>query len=729
MPSPSGRPSEIPYDRGHMRRVSESLLTAHLRHAIRDGEIRYSDFADWQSKPWKAIDFLEGRVSKALESRRANPVVQRRSMDARHIADLGTDLLAVMSDVFGQDVLGDLRAWSSAAKGGDRARENWEQKNPDRKRRASDAVSSIYAALSPNVEVLENTEQSLHATKGLNMVEDVLRGTKEYVWDEFWDHPEMSAGLVVVGYLCYNMIKGKKLWTLLKWGAGITIAGAFLRDKFGIQPVEKVAEIAERMGLASVANGVRTLRDTTKRGLFGPEGKGTLNGYYEEKLKFNRDNEKYAFRFLLEQNPTQFLKWYDAARKWKMRKGPGGEPTGDVAGLVDKMMSAENLPTHFQREDTGKMAELMLSVTDQVFLHIAQRNGKSTVDDGLALLKQKYIDGKYFDLLWDRFDAFSLDLKRRYREKAIQDQIDSIRRDAQHFYQGLARRVQKGSSVIDFMDVLMLEADMESLRKYQGPGLTYNDIATSANAYWDTAKEKLTQLGDGGKKAWDEIESFFVKTVPLYWTEVWTSKVKPFLLGRRDDLTDLKAWFDADVQPLIEQAKARGGQVIMDIRNSRLAHVLTQIGIGAADAVQMTVDEAEELGKWLEEANKMHNSLRTFQISVDAAGDLRWGLGDPTDPSTLLIGYEYVAHITLIPEEDPTFVGARGVAPSPMAIRPLSKIFPPGTAAFTADMLVPVALRPALPAGYRYRRADVELELKNPAGTYKQSKKKEAAIP
>lgn len=727
MTNPSGRPSEIPYDRGHMRRVNESLLTSHLRHAIRDGEIKYSDFADWQTKPWMAVDFLEGRVSKADESLPANPVLQRRSTDVQHLKNFGTDFLAVLADVFGQDALDDLREWAQASKGGDRAREQWEQANPAKKLKAGEAVRAIYATLSPNVEVLENTERNLHATKGLNMVEDVLRGTKEYVWDEFWDHPEMSAGLVVVGYLCYNMIKGKKLWTLVKWGAGITIAGAFLKDKFGIQPAEKAAEIAERVGLPSVANGIRGLRDTAKRGLFGPEGKGTLNGYYEEKLKFNRDNEKYAFRFLLEQNPKQFLEWYDAARKWQVDRR-GGEPTGAAVRLVDKMMSSDNLPTHFQRADSSKMAELLLGVTDRVLLHVAQRNGKITVDDGLALLKQKYIDGEYFNLMWDRFDAFSEDLKKKYQERAVQEQIDNIRADAKKFYEGLARRVQKGSSAIDFMDVLMLEADMEALRKYEGPGLTYGNIESAANEFWATTKEKLTALGEGGKKAWGEIESFFVKTVPLYWNEVWTTKVKPFLGRRVDDLDDLKTWFNADVRPLIDQARARGGQVILDIRNSRLAHVLQQIGIGAADAVQMTIDEAEELGKWLEEASKIHNSLRTFQVSTNAAGDLQWSLGDPGDPNSILAGYEYLVHVTLVPEEDPAFVGARGAAPAPISMRPLSAIFPAGTAAFIDKLLLQRAARPALPAGYRYRKADVEVELKNPAATYKQSRKKDAAL-
>lgn len=728
MPTPSGRPSEIPYDRGHMRRINESLLTAHLRHAIRDGEIKYSDFADWQTQPWKAVDFLEGRVSKADESLQANPVRQRGSVELQHLKNFGTDFLAVLSDAFGEDTLQNLRDWAEAAQGGDSVREQWEQAHPAEKQKAGEAVRSIYAALAPNVEVLENTERNLNATKGLNMVEDVLRGTKEYVWDEFWDHPEMSAGLVIVGYLTYNMIKGKKLWTLIKWGAGVTIAGAFIKDKFGIQPVEKLAEIAERAGVPAVANSLRSMRDTAKRGLFGPEGKGTLNGYYEEKLKFNRDNEKYAFRFLLEQNPAKFLEWYDAARKWQVERGRSGEPTGAAVRLVNKMMSSDNLPTHFQRADTGKMAELLLGVTDRVFLHIAQRNGKTTVNDGLSLLKQKYIDGEYFNLMWDRFDAFSDDLKKKYAEETIRMQIDSIRSEAQKFYQGLARRVQKGSGVIDFMDVLMLETDMEALRKYEGPGLTYGNIESAANVFWATTKEKLTSLGEGGKKAWDEIESFFAKTLPLYWNEAWTTKIKPFLGNRVDDLADLQAWFNADVQPLIDQARVRGGQVIAVISGSRLASILKQIGIGAVDAVQMTIDEAEELGNWLEDAGKVHRSLRTFKASVNAAGDLQWSLGDAADPRTILDGYEYLINIKLVAEPDPAFAGLRGPLPPPTSIPIIPVIFPAGTVAFTDGILLQRAVWPRLPAGYRYRKADVNVTLKNPAGSYSQTKEREVAL-
>lgn len=308
-------------------------------------------------------------------------------------------------------------------------------------------------------------------------------------------------------------------------------------------------------------------------------------------------------------------------------------------------------------------------------------------------------------------------------------QIDSIRSEAQKFYQGLARRVQKGSGVIDFMDVLMLETDMEALRKYEGPGLTYGNIESAANAFWATTKEKLTSLGEGGKKAWSEIESFFVKTLPLYWNEAWTTKIKPFLGNRLDDLADLQAWFNADVQPLIDQARARGGQVIVDIRNSRLAHIIKQIGIGAADAVQMTIDEAEELGNWLEEASNMHNSLRTLQVSVNAAGDLQWSLGDASNPRTILVGYEYLIRVKLIPEADPAFAGLRG-PPPPLAIvmPPVPFRFAAGDTAFADQMLLPAASHPALPLGYRYRKAAVEVELQNPLGTYTQIKKKEVAL-
>lgn len=307
-------------------------------------------------------------------------------------------------------------------------------------------------------------------------------------------------------------------------------------------------------------------------------------------------------------------------------------------------------------------------------------------------------------------------------------QIDSIRSEAQKFYQGLARRVQKGSGVIDFMDVLMLETDMEALRKYEGPGLTYGNIESAANAFWATTKEKLTSLGVGGKKAWDEIESFFVKTLPLYWNEAWTTKIKPFLGNRLDDLADLQAWFNADVQPLIDQARARGGQVILDIRNSRLAHVIKQIGIGAADAVQMTVDEAEELGRWLEEASKMHNSLRTSRAAVDAAGNITWSLGDPANPGTILNGYEYSVSIILHSEPDPAFAGLLGAAPPPMRIPLPSAIFPDGTPAFNNTIIFPSASRPALPPGYRYRKGEVTVELQNPTGSYKQSKKQDVPL-
>jgi hypothetical protein len=626
--TPTGVPEGLPNDRGTVDRINRVLLTPQLRHVLKDGDLKESDFSEWPGKPWMAYEFLASRVSRIGESVDANPdkvkvkamVSGTMSIDI-HDKKIVDDIFDYYRDLFGQDTLTTLKDWHAAAMTDSKEREKWENKNPLRVQQAKKAVGSLHSALGQKVKTFEATSKNLRGSKDMNMVENVLRGTKEYVWDELREHPEMSIGLVVLSYFAFKKVKGTRLGTFLGLAAGATVAGAFLKDKFGVQPTEKMAEIAERMGLTQVADGIRDVRDTGMRALFGAEGEGTINGYFYKKLEFHRTNERIAFNFLLKQNPKEFMEWYDAAAQWRM--GDDKRPPGNVTSLVYKVSRGGNIPSQFKNMPIAERAELLIRISETVFGHISDQNGEGKdVKNGISIVRERYIDGMYFDVLWNRFENQLSGYEKRYTDPAILKQIDRVRKEAKEFCKGMGKRVQRGSDQIQFMDILYVEnGDNDEIDKFVGPGWTQDQISTFMGDQYEKLKDLMEDMKDKAVDLGKDAKDYVTGTVPEYWEKtgwpaivaaweyagdfVWeddTGKAGPAKIVYKY-LTEETILGDPESTRLklaIKKARETGSKTIEIAIDNPIADLLKEMGIQAGNAIIMTLEQAEKMAEWME---------------------------------------------------------------------------------------------------------------------------------
>jgi len=570
-------------------------------------------------------------------------------------------------------------------------------------------------------------------SKGLNAVENVLRGTKEYLWDDFWEHPEMSAGLVIMTALVYPMIKDNPIWTYTKWGVATTIGGAFLKRKFNVQPTERLAEVAERLGRQDIADGIRTTVQTMRDVAFGKEGEGTLNHYFYDKLDLHRDAERSAFNHLLQKKPKEFLAWYNEAKQWTLDRRPGRAtsvrvPTA-VANEARAMTRMQNVPDAVKAMNTEQKVDILLEASDKVLAHIAAMNptllvtppGTTNEQKGLALLQKKYIDGSYFNLLWDRFEEANP--IPTTLSPAIQDHLKRIRDEREKFYIGMAGAVQRGSDVIQFIDILLIENDADAITKFKGTGLTPEEI----KKWWEwvlkeakdkgaAAMAKAKELYEGGRTYWSTDVFPALKTA-------WTYDV-----AGRGSAEDLYKWMFAPDPALggrsradiaLEKAIDLGKDTIEIAIDNPIVDLLKEAGIMAKDALVMTRDELVEFRKWLEEYRKIGKLLNTFDIDVDRARDMiTWNLGSAD--ALPLTGYHYRFTLTFHPIADaanPPPAGSAMPAPT-VKIIDLSGSFSAARPAFTnAPLWINVSTSPAIPLHYKYHKVSVELEVQTGAGT------------
>jgi|GEM_PF-2009225 hypothetical protein len=719
----SGNSDQVPFERGSVEHHNRQLLSAHLRHSLKDGEMTASDFAEWTIKPWTALKFLEGRVSEEKNAKKSG----------------GKDY----KSLYPEDVLISLRDWSKAADKSAKSREKWEIKNPQKVKNARKAINKLHNILAPSVELFEKTQKDLEKSRAFNGVQNFVKGTKEYIVDDFFEHPAMSAAIVVMSYWSYKRLKGTPMGTTLAAVAGITVGGSFLKEKFGFEPTEEAAKAAERMGLQKAADGIRVFRDTLNRGLFGAEGEGTLTGFYYEKLKLHESNQKAAFRFLLEQNPKQFVEWYDKAGAWKLNRGPRtSNVPGDVSGLVRKMTSGKNVPEFLKNMPAADRVEVLLDVADTVLIDIAKNNGKpANAQKGLATLKEKYVNGAYFRVLWDKFDTFSNDLKENHQDTALQEQIDDIRSSMKSIYDTMERKVQNGSEVITFMDVLTIElsdADFKKMKNYGGPGLSMGDIGDALNKAKQGIFAASTSTKASAISLWKDIEKYFTNTIPVYWGKAWKNNILPVLSDAETKgqqyRKDVEKWLNTSNASLggktpIEYAEMKGAQAkgaVMFVieKGSPLADFAAQIGIQAGGAIEMTIEQIKELAEWLDERKRMTNCANSF--GDVAFQDLTLTKGTTRATRSVIkykintseaspdLGYEYYLHITPIEEKDTTVEG--GTADNHNYL-PLDQTNYMKSPPVLNGYIVAPYSKPTAGAGYMIKRAEVQIEIRNSTGS------------
>ncbi|MFH1670341.1 MAG: hypothetical protein ABIA92_02010 [Patescibacteria group bacterium] len=643
--------------------ISAAIIASQVRESIQSEEVATSDVAEWPRKPWLAYDYL---TSKALEEQQTKSRKGRgrgKHSKKSHVPDI-TELddyiapagkepndsrLEHLRKLLGDDVLKTLAIWSEKAREGEQERKDFENNlDPDypnikdKLKDASDKVASIHSDLEQRLTSYEQTEEALNTSKQLNPVEKFFHGAKEYVWDDFKAHPLMSVGLVFLTYLAFRTLQknNPKIWTLTKYAAAAIIAGAFIKSKFGVEPTEFLAEQAERMGWEGGAKGIREMRDTVGQAFGGPEGKGTANHYYHERLGLGRKKERIVFDAMLTQSPGEFVEWYDEAKKW--RQSGNKEAPGSVTGFMEDMCEGDHIPSYFKNLDPAERISLTLNIADTMFKDIAKTNGKTPeAHVGLDIVRGKYVDGTYFDNIWTDWE---IDLKLLLKDPDLPDEFRQRINDAlpegKSFCAGMKQQIQKASGSWTLMDVLYTERAWDKIPDYDGAGESIKSLISEGLVGLNNLSGDAYEAA---KKALQEVQTYVTTTVPKAAGEVWKDDVEPYLYNDQgtglldkgfDKWEELDNWLtveipiDAAGNPLYVDAdgngltrlentidKGTGSFWFLVKKGEPLGDLLIQMGHSAGEAVEITLAQLKKLTEWLREQMKMSASLRTVRIS------------------------------------------------------------------------------------------------------------------
>ncbi|MCF7844364.1 MAG: hypothetical protein K9M03_00865 [Kiritimatiellales bacterium] len=654
--APSNQPT--PQERANQQinkqnSTSSAIITSQLRESIKRREVSAVDVAEWPRKPWLAYDYLTNKALQKNNRRsRRNKVSQGPDpQELKEITDPNSDdkRLEHLRHLLGDDVLKTLAIWSQKAREGDIERETWERDvaNATDIQNAQTKVASLHSDLESRLESYEKTEEVLNTSKQLNPVEKFLRGTKEYVWDDFKKHPEMSVGLVVLTYLAFRTIQktNPRLWTMTKISAAAIVAGAFVKSKFGIEPTEWVAEQAERFGWQSGADGIRTGRDTVGQILHGPKGEGTVNNYYYERLGLGREKEQIVFDSMLTQSPAHFLSWYNNAKKWRM-SGDKNIPK-NITRMVDKMCEGKQIPSYFKKLPPADRVKLTLDVADSMFKDIAEANGKDPeAHIGIDILQGKYVDGTYFDQIWADWER---DIKIALTNPAlppdIKTRLETALQEGKGFCEGMKAQVQNGASTIKLMDVLYVERASEGIPKFDGAGKSvewlisegYNSLNALSGAAYDAAKSAL-----------DSVKTYVTKSVPKAAGEIW-SEIQPMLINDTgtgildkgfDKWEDLDNWLRVDIpkdssgNPLYVDAAGNGLTRLENTidkgtktfwvvaeKGKPLGDLLIATGVAAGEAVEITLEQIKKFAEYIKSKTLESGMFRVLKTELAAGAD------------------------------------------------------------------------------------------------------------
>ncbi|HLC76364.1 MAG TPA: hypothetical protein VJB82_04600 [Candidatus Peribacterales bacterium] len=661
-PRLTGDVDRIEFDAGTVGFPNEVQLARHLRHAIEKKEMTISDFNEWLTKPWTAYNFLAGRVSDHSDAKKSLEE-DKRSIDPQPIDPADE---AEFNRLPMPLVLDNLRDWYNA-----KDKRAWKIAHTSEAIFLQNTIANIHARLTPYLTVYENTSRKLAADKGLNIVESTINRTKEFLWDNAGEHPELSVGLAIMGFLVMSRLKGTNLMKYLIYGGGLAVGGAFLRREFGVQPTEALAGVFERLGQKGVADKMRDIRETIKRVAFDEKTAGSLPEYYYKKLNdesavskehmvnLNRFPEQTAFHFLLQQNPKKFMEWYNAAYRWKLASK--GNVPADVAQYAHQMTRAANVQESVKNLPTKDKVEVLMKVSESVFAYLAGQNpdiasiaakpGATNAQRGIGVLHKKYIDGSFFNFVWNTYeqkhraildDPDITDAKKAHLERVALDlraTLDKVALDIR----------LNGSTTIDFRDVLLGETDRkDKIPAFKGLGFSDKEIEKAVDDFIANAGEWKNWAKEKGKDAYNEyILPFVLKPIGKKAKEVYE-----YLFV--EDLGGGVTRFDKAIQ----DAKNAGSATVTVVLNSNIVKLMKQAGVSVGritkDAWVLSMAEVEKVQKSMETSEQMRVVLDTMSVDFDdPTTEFRLNLGNATTP--LLSTFRHFIRIDFVPEIDPNF--------------------------------------------------------------------------
>ncbi len=479
-------PDERPDERGSLLEPNIALLTIHLREDLKEGKMQMTDLEEWSLRPWKAYEFLRGRGNDQL----LDAVAWKNLHEWFHAADSSVDPLER-----------------------DKKFNEWAQNRPEDAAHLREVILGIQVALQEQLKIYANTREELEQDRLGNPVENVLLKTKEYVVDEFTEHPITSAGVVLSGYMMYTLIKDKPAWKAVKWGASLSLLYAFVTDKFGT-PTEAAAALAKKIGVPATA--LYELRDTIHRGVRA-EGEGSLSSYLHNEIEIYDEYERALFDAFLVTNPKQFIEWYNAAKKWEFgtEEQPPAFPD-DAAMALSAMNGKGRMPSRWSSLTDAEKTRAFLKVSDKSLDKMHAYSG-SVSSTPIAYLDEKYVSGTYFDRLYAEWYA---EWEREH--PGMSGAMGRIATETKEITDAMRSHVIAASGTMTFLDVFMIElpaGKRDEIARYGGKG------SATPEAVFGVLNKAAEMTAWALSTGYD----YVTKTVPSAVEEVWQKDIAPRL--------------------------------------------------------------------------------------------------------------------------------------------------------------------------------------------------------
>jgi hypothetical protein len=501
-------------------------------------------------------------------------------------------LAATLSPSPGMNALG---SWYASAAGnpatGDIFARQWAIQFPDDAKELETRVATLSGGIGTTLNVQGTTnehQRELREKTGINWLEDSFWKTKEFLWDDFSEHPATAIAAVVSLVFAYRFIsKRPTLFSMVGLAAGGTVLYTLAKDKFNFQPGEWAAGLGEMVGGKPTGDFIRKLRDTIRAPFLGAEAKGSALAYFEREIGLNDEGEKIIFPALIRQNPAAMLAWYDQARVWELSGPPAGI---SLPGSLESDLQQQNMPSWFRELPQERKAMLVLQAMKKTFGHIG-RNDKGI--DPLAFVRSRFIDGSYYDEAygeWHNGLESSQPGDLLYKARHTDPTARSIA-------QRMKQLTRSGSGQMDVLDLLLMtEGNPEKIAQFF-PGFT---VAEVVKFFADAGKKVATIANDfvikpTVKFATETVPNFVVNDVPKIIDAISKTLEKNGITVENASLL---------LKQALDSAIAAGKTVVTFAEGTPMWRILRDAGVltfnDATKLWEMSIHAAEQLAVWLD---------------------------------------------------------------------------------------------------------------------------------
>ena len=480
-------------------------LGMRLRQAMARGEVTKVAMDRWIQEPWLAYPFLN------------------RTMQTN------------------DPMMAALGRWYVAASVGRTPEERralaqqWEQTEPVMASQARALIQSVHSGLSQTIATQMATNEQLRKLRdpqSTNVLEGFGSKFVDYMRD--WrEHPLTAAGVVLGIFLIFRALKNKSIGTVLGVGAlGIALY-SFIRDQYGIEPLESlVAKPLEQWGMPTAAGFVRKTRDTIKRPFVPTEVEGSALSYLGNRMQINGEDEHRMLGVIWGMKPADFLQAHQDVMNAKM-----GSPNQRVnlppavRQILRQMGADQTLARKWGNYTDRQKADIFLTVSNKI---LAQMPGGMRF--GTQYISDHFVTGAWVN------QSGAVRGGRGAFSRTTSPLDSQVRTDIQF----ATRRADMNMGDV-ILATVMTEQDWQNIQGYKD-GYSAMQLVNGLN---DNAKRVLNWVQGHAGNAWDILSAEGALIID--------NNVSPFL--RRHGFSREGA------VDLMDQAKIALGQV----RNSGVA--------------------------------------------------------------------------------------------------------------------------------------------------------------